>query len=318
VIPEGGAFVSSQAQVSAAAEWRANWRVVLASFVGMGLGSVPLYAPGVFIGAFEQEFGWTRAAISGGVMIYAVAGTILGPFIGALIDRTGPRRIGMIGVVVVPSMLALLSRAGPSIWSWWALWCGLSFGLLFMKPMIWTMGVSSLFSVGRGLALAVMLCGTALASSLTPLLCNLLLERYGWRIAFIGLGGFWAVLAIPLVFAFFSSAHDQRRRSRSPAGPGPAPLSGVSAREGLLSLKFAKLAAAGGVMAFTTTTLSLNLVPLLIWTGQTRDAAAGLAATIGVSAIIGRLSAGYLLDRFNANLVGGASLPCRSPPACCS
>src|SRR5262249_3522836 len=49
-----------------------------------------------------------------------------------------------------------------------------------------------------------------------------------------------------------------------------------------------------------------NLVPILVWQGMTRDQAAGLSGFIGLGTVVGRLSCGMLLDRFNGSLVGGS------------
>ncbi|WP_162527115.1 MFS transporter [Sphingomonas solaris] len=292
----------------AAAEWRKGWPVVLAGAMGMALATTHVYSTGLFMAPLEQEFGWSRTAISAGLTISAVVGVLTAPFVGLAIDRLGPRRIGLWCCTAFCIVFALLSTVGSSIWNWWALWLLLACTTTGIKPTVWTAAVSSLFARGRGLALSLMLCGTGLGSSLTPLICNLLIKDYGWRTAYLGLAGFWAVLVLPLLFFFFSSAKDRHRVSRAETVAVPAALTGMSAREGFRSPRFYKLAAGAFLIALVAVSFTVNMVPILSFTGLTRDNAAAIAGTIGISSIVGRITAGLLLDRLNGNIIAGVSV----------
>jgi MFS family permease len=294
-------------EASARAEWRQHWTVVLAGAMGIGVATVSVYATGVFIAPLEQEFGWSRAQISSGQTVMSVFSLLLGPVIGLAVDRFGPRRIGIAGVIAYCAGLASFSLTGPSIWSWWGLWVLLALAAMLIKPTVWTAGVSSMFSAGRGMALSVMLCGTALGSSLTPLVSNWLIDAYGWRTAFVGLGLFWAMLVVPPVFLFFTSAKDRHRTGVTQA-TAVRDIVGVSAREGFLSLTFAKLTIAACVTTIVIVSFTTNLVPILSSQGLTRQEAAGVAGIIGLATVVGRLTGGFLLDRVNGSVVGGVSV----------
>ena len=289
-------------------EFARNWAVVLAGALGMALASVGVYALGIFIAPLEQEFGWKRAEIVAGMTVVAVLGVIFAPFVGLVVDRIGPRRIGVIGVAAVCIALASLSLAGPTIWSWWALWVPLALAGKLINPTIWTSGVSSLFDAGRGMALALVLSGTALCSTLTPILGNYFIETLGWRQAFLALAGFWGILVIPAVWLFFSSALDRNRVAPIAAKVDAAPLLGAGVREALLSWKYVRLAIAGFLASLIVVSLVTGLVPILTSLAIERQTAANLAGLIGISTVAGRLTGGYLLDRINGNLVGGVSL----------
>jgi MFS family permease len=300
--------VQLQAAESPAREWRRNWTVVLAAAVGMGLLSVPTYSTGVFIKPLEEEFGWSRAAITSGKLFGALTGLILGPLVGLVIDRSGPKRLALVGSVIMCALIAMLSLTSPNIVIWWALWGSISLAALLIKPTVWTAGVSSLFSAGRGLALGVALSGTVLASTLTPILGNYLIEQYGWRAAYLGLALMWAVLGLPLIFAFFDSAHDRRRTGSVQAGDAAVLLAGVSPRQGLLSWRFVKLATAALLATLITASFVVSLVPVLIALGQPSGKAAAVAGAMGLATVPGRLLSGYLSDRINANLIAAAAM----------
>jgi predicted MFS family arabinose efflux permease len=289
-------------------EFARNWKVVLAGALGMALASAGVYVMGIFIHPLELEFGWSRAEIVAGMTIISLFGMICAPFVGLIVDRFGPRRIGVFGVLIGCASLASLSLTGPSIWSWWALWMPIALAGTCMTPTIWTSGVSSLFDTGRGMALALVLGGTALCSTLTPILGNYFIETLGWRHAFWALAGFWGILVIPVVLLFFTSASDRNRIVSVSQKLDLAALTGIGVREALHSGKYIRLALAAFLSTLVVVSLVTGLVPILTSLAIKRQTAANLAGLIGIASITGRLSGGYLLDRMNGNLIGAASM----------
>jgi predicted MFS family arabinose efflux permease len=302
-----GSLSASDEGAGVAREWKKGWGVVLAGALGMGVASSTVYSLGVFMQPLEQEFGWSRAEISSGMTISSVVSVFSAPLMGIVIDRVGARRVALLGVTLFCLAIACFSLATPSLWSWWGLWLFYAACAATMKPTVWATGVSSMFVKGRGLALSLMLCGTGLGSSLTPIIGNYLIDGFGWRTAYVGLAAFWFVLVAPPVFLFFTSAKDLRR-IKPELAQAAAPLVGVTAREGLLSWRFAVLALAGFLAALTVVSFVANLVPILSSQGLARQQAANIAGLVGLATVAGRLLGGYLLDRINGNLVGGVSL----------
>ena len=294
---------------AAGAEWPRHWPVVLASAGGVALSTTHIYSIGVFMAPLQAEFGWSRAQISSGLTLGSMVAVLSSPFVGLLIDRVGPRRVALCGGALYCAMIAMLSFAGPSIWSWYAIWIGVALGVSGITPTIWTSAVSGLFERGRGLALSVTLCGTGLGSSVTPLVSAYLYGHYGWRGAYVGLAAFWALLVLPLLFFLFTSVKDRRRRAEPVQQVGVAAiLTGLSARDGYRSLRFYKLAIAACAIALVAVSFAVNLVPILASTGLARGRAVEIASILGVTSIVGRLSGGYLLDRVNGNLVAAGSV----------
>lgn len=293
----------------ASQEWARNWPVVLASAAGVALSTVHIYSLGVMIAPLEAEFGWSRAQISSGMMIGAVVALLLSPFVGLLVDRLGPRRVALCGGTVYCAMVAMLSLAGPSIWSWMALWTALAIGVKGLIPLIWTAAVSSLFVRARGLAIALTLCGAGLGATLTPIVTSYLNEAYGWRMAYVGLGAFWAVLVLPLLFFLFTSAKDRQRSAPPTEKPAVALLlTGLTARQGFRSPRFYKLAVAAFGIALVAVSFTVNLVPILTSTGLSQINAAEIAGLVGLASITGRLLGGYLIDRINGSLVAAVAV----------
>lgn len=286
-------------------ELRRHWRILPPSLLGIALCSVHGYSLGVMIPSLEAEFGWPRAQISGGLLIISMIALVAAPLVGLAVDRIGPRRIALSGILVFCAALALLSTATPNIASWWALWILLAVGNMMILPTIWAKAINGFFDRDRGKALAIALCGTGLAASFVPSLTNWLVEHYGWRQAYVGLAAIGAVIAFPVAFGLF------RPREASTVTDEPATAlvgRGVTVREGFRTPSFLKLAAATVLYSVALCALTTNAVPVLLSRGMTPATAAALASFVGIGSVIGRLAGGLLLDRFDAARVAAASV----------
>src|SRR5690606_19489178 len=109
------------------------------------------------------------AQITSGMTLYSTLGILLSPLVGIAIDRVGPRRIAIGGILIYWAAFSALSLATASLWVWLSLWFVLAVASAPMKPTTWTASVSSVFDKGRGMAISAMLCGAALGSTITPI-----------------------------------------------------------------------------------------------------------------------------------------------------
>lgn len=290
---------------SALSEWRTGWPLVVAACCGVALGSVQIYATGVFVVPLEAEFGWTRAEIAAGLMAPAILGVLLSPLFGFFIDRWGARRLAIPGTIMVCASTAALSLAGPSIYSWWALWTVLGFATLFLKPTIWSTAVSSHFSAGRGLALAVMLSGTGLAQACLPTITRLLIDGLGWRGAYVALGAGFAAVVVPVLWFFF---HDVRFERGGGGKKILSTVTGYTLREGVRTRQFWQLLLTAIVITGVIVGFVFHLVPLLSEMGLSRANATYIAGIAGIFSILGRLAVGVMLDRLPGPPVGAVSV----------
>jgi MFS family permease len=149
-------------------EWRTNWRIVLVSTVGVGMGGIHIYSLGTFIIPLSTAFGWSRAQITSGLSIVSLFSVIFSAFVGLLIDRVGPRRIAIPGVLAFCSAVALLSTTGSSIWNWWLLWILVAASIQLAKATVWTTAIATRFARNRGFAIALVLSGAGISTALTP------------------------------------------------------------------------------------------------------------------------------------------------------
>lgn len=274
----------------------------------MTIGSAMMYSLGAFVAPIEEEFGWSRAQISLGLTVTTLAGAALAPFSGMMLDRWGPRRIALPGAIVALGTIAMLSLATNSIAVWLGLWLLLSLGAIGVTPTIWTMAVASNFDKARGLAMAVALCGSSVAAVIMPILATWLIDTYGWRSAFPMISLIVGIALWPILFFFLRSKADDTANARgraavkqAPAGPGVQ-----NVRDAVLSLQFIKLALAAFIFTACAIGLVSNLIPVMSSLDFSRGEAAAIAGLLGLASFAGRLITGYLIDRYDSNMIAGA------------
>jgi len=223
---------------SAAEEWKAGWRVVAACAVGMGLTTIHFYTLGLFIAPIAETYGWSRAQITAGPAISSVILFFVASRVGRMADLLGVRRVAMAGFVGYALGLAALGLAGPSIWSWYAVWLFIAICHPFAGIAIWSLAIASRFDRSRGLALAAALSGPGVVATLIPSIASYLLARFGWSTSYAILGGASLLIALPILFAWLRSARDLAARlPKTVAAPMPA-AGGLTFREALRSRAF--------------------------------------------------------------------------------
>lgn len=292
---------------SASAEWRSFWYLPLAAALGYSTAVLHTYAIGPFMAPLQQEFGWSRAQLSIGITIAGLTAAVFSVPIGILVDRLGPRLVGVIGVLLMTASFALLGTATNDTTHWLLLWSFIAFANLWLQTTVWTSAVASRFETSRGLAFAVTLSGASIAATVFPVLATWLIGSYGWRTAFPAMGGIWAALVFPIMLLFFRGARDKGRKDPVATVSATNTLTGMSVAEGLRSPAFYQLLLASGLFTFTALGIIVHFVPILTDRGADPLAAAGIASLVGIFSIFGRLGTGLLLDRFRAHLVGAGA-----------
>lgn len=288
---------------TAAQEWNAHWPLVLAAMLGMSFYSVVTYSLGTFIEPLEREFGWSRASISMGLTIFTVTAMVGGPFIGMLVDRFGTRKVALPGLALHSAAFAAFSLANGAFAQWLLLWTLLAVVALTTKSLIWSAAVSSVFTAGRSMALALMLSGTALGQTLSPLSANWLIENHGWRVAYLGIGLGWGGLALLACVLFFYDARATGKRNGTSGATPPPVLGGLTIRQASRDSRVLRIALANVVFSTIGSAITVHLVPVISETGVDRSQAVEIAALAGVSGIVGKLLVGWLLDRVQGSAV---------------
>ena len=90
-----------------------GWKIVAAAtalqFLQAGL---MMQSFGAYVVVLAEERGWSKTALSGAAALHQMEVALLGPALGYMLDRFGPRRFIMAGVV----LFGLATAGGIGLW----------------------------------------------------------------------------------------------------------------------------------------------------------------------------------------------------------
>src|SRR5207245_1751506 len=84
-----------------------GWSIVAIAFVTMGVGVNARTAFSLFFPPILDEFGWSRGITAGAFSFGFLVSAILGPILGRMMDRRGPRAVMLLGVALAGAGLGL-------------------------------------------------------------------------------------------------------------------------------------------------------------------------------------------------------------------
>jgi MFS family permease len=275
--------------------------VVAACFVALFVSPVSLsfQTVGLFVKPMSTEFGWDRATFFIGPSIGILIGALLSPFSGALADRWGVRWVLATGVVIFGVGTASLGAMNGGMPAYLAANILLYAAGQVQSTSLYSKVVAGWFDRRRGLMLAVAASGFGVGGMINPFIAKILMERYGWRWTYFGLGLLIIMVALPAILLVV------RERPVAELSAGPPRPSGSVTRSGLgLTLQQAartriywSLIGFFFLTTFALTGVVTNMVAMLVDRGLPMAVAVFALSTLALSQSIGRLISGYLLDR---------------------
>ncbi|MBI4589294.1 MAG: MFS transporter [Candidatus Rokubacteria bacterium] len=277
-----------------------GWVVVGGAFTVLFMAYGAQYSFGVFFGALLDEFGWSRASLSGVFSLYAFLYCVFGLVAGRLTDLWGPRAVIRLGGALLGLGLAGMSRV-EALWHPYLLY-GIVAALGMSTAYVpCNATVVKWFVKRRGLALGVASSGGSLGTFALPPLAAALIAAVGWRWAY-GLFGAGILVALNLVATVMR--RDPELLGLRPDGDaGPPTASGSSTVEAQWPLRSAIRTRAFwlifGVFASTWIPVFIPLVHVVPFArdlGISPLLASTVLSALGIAAVIGRLVMGAVSD----------------------
>ena len=174
--------------------------VVAAAFVIMTLAWGSNRTFGVFVDPMLEEFGWTRAAISGSFTINMLVMGLLALVAGRLTDSLGPR-IVLAGCGVSLGLAYVLTSRVQGIRQFYIFYGIIGgVGMSGILPPLMSV-VVRWFLKRRSLMSGILVAGPALGNMITPLACSFFISSLGWRLSYFILG--IVVLVVIVLGALF-------------------------------------------------------------------------------------------------------------------
>jgi MFS family permease len=305
-----------------AAKLYRGWLVVGAAFLvatfGFGLG---FYGPGIYLVALKARHGWSTGELSSAITVYYVLGAALLFFVaGPLFERWGARTIVTIGTIAMAcGVVSLTVVTRP--WQAYAGFAVMSLGWATMSGAAINIIVAPWFERRRGLALSwAMNGGSAGGVVIAPLLV-LSISRLGFQVGLDTAAAAMLAFLLPVVVLVLRpkrpNEHDRADTSSELGKASPTNTASPDANKGF---RFATVLRS---RAFVTASMPFAL-GLTAQVGFLTHQVAFLSPVIGTiaagwavslttfAAVIGRIGAGFVVDRYNRRAVASLNFVMRA------
>ncbi|WP_298487526.1 MFS transporter [uncultured Maribacter sp.] len=137
----------------------------------------------IFDEAILTDLDWTKSELKFRDFINLVSAALLAPFVGAVIDKYGAKRLMIIGLLVISAMLYLYSKIAFT-WHVYLIHFVFAIALSGAGALAVLIMVSKRVTEKRGIAIGIALAGTSAGGIIIPQIGIPLLKNFGWRTAF--------------------------------------------------------------------------------------------------------------------------------------
>ena len=302
-----------------------GWKLVGLTLLVTGLISGPIWnGVGVWVNALEIHFGWSRTQLTGAFSLTQLEGSIVGPFIGYLIDRQGPRRMIFLGLMVTGFGFIVFSRTtnlpmfyfaytlimlGTMSGTWLPLMAMLN--RWFNRKRATAMAIA-----GEGDFIGAFLMVPAMAWSVAP-------GHLGWSATALWIGVVFMAVAWPISRFVRDRPEDlgqradgdppidlQQGRGAVDHGPGrnmpDRDQPDFTARQSIRTSAFWFITFGHGLSSMLFVTLTVHLIPLLTDQGLSLQTAAYIWSVMMVAGAVFQPIGGYVGDRIPINVAAFA------------
>jgi sugar phosphate permease len=267
--------------------------VVLFCIVGLALWGLPFYYD-----FMVQQFGWSRAQVtSGNALSKLIVGPAFGFIAGWIVDRFGPRRLMLIGILMAGvALMGLGTMSSLSMFYFFYFFNAL--GYVCGGPLPVQVLLSRWFVKSRGKAMGFAYLGIGVGGASVPWISHAFVQHFGWQMALRLLGALVILISFPLAYFVKETPARADLQNVKPLNESPG------AKWAFTSLAFYLLTLGSmcSIAAISGTQQNLKLFLSLDRQYSQAEAARVLSLVLAFS-IFGRLLMGWLADRFSKKYV---------------
>ena len=300
-----------------------GWAIVGAGFGSMAMsGALMFHAFGAYVVLLQEDFGWSRTTLAIAFALQRVESGLLGPIDGWLVDRFGPRRMMLTGVVIFGAGFMLLSVTN-GLPMFYLAFLVLAVGAALGSFLPASVAVVNWFLRRRATALAIMMLGLAAGGLVQPLVAGGM-ETLGWRtMAFLSgviviAAGLplaallrhhpeehgWTLDGDPPPDAVALEARDGADGDAAAAPPAPAREYSFTARQALRTKAFWLIGVGHGLSLVVIGAVNVHFIAHVHESlGYSVTAAASMITVMTVAQVAGQLGGGFLGDRYDKRML---------------
>ena len=287
------------ATASKSEKWNSGQRYVAATgFLSLfSLVGIMFYGLPFFYDFWVQEYGWTRAQVTSGNAVGKILiGPLFGFIAGWMIDKVGPRKVMLSGIVMGGFALIGLSFT-TTLWQFYLFYIFNALGYVFGGPLPNQVLVSRWFDKTRGQAMGYIYLGIGIGGMLVQQVAKWLNVNFGWHRALLILGIIMIVISFPMTW-FVKDNPDDVTRATKPDEP-KIPIGSIVKSWPFYLLAIGSMCSVGAVGG---TNQNLKLFFSIDLKYSQSEAANVISLVLGAS-IAGRLMMGWLADRWQKKYV---------------
>ena len=258
---------------------------------------------GIFFNSLHEEFGWSRATLSGASSLAFFLMGVLGIFVGRLNDKVGPRKLMFVTSCFVGLGFVLMSTL-QTTWQLYLFYV-IAVGIGLSSIDVISLSTTTRWFVRhRGVVTGMVKVGTGAGQLSVPLVASLLITNYGWRIAYVIIGVTGMILLILLGQLLrrdpgqmvLSSIDEKSIAVKSGENDDKSLTFGQAIR----TIQFWTLCVVNFSVVFCLLTVVVHIVPFARDLHISTAKAAGVISTIGGVSMVGRFATGIFIDRFDS------------------
>jgi len=268
-------------------------KVAATGFLSLfSLVGIMFYGLPFFYDFWFKEYGWSRATITSGNAFAKIFVGLFGFLAGWMIDRYGPRRLMLAGILMGGIALIGLSQV-TALWQFYLFYVFNALGYMCGGPLPNQVLTSRWFNKSRGKAMGFAYLGIGVGGMLVPQIAKALNIHFGWHNALMILGIIMIAIAFPMAWIV------KENPPESLAGTIKAEEPKVPLRTMLKSRAFYLLVIGStcSIAAVSGTSQNLKLF-FSIDLKYTQSEAANVISLVLLASILGRILMGWLADRF--------------------
>jgi MFS family permease len=279
--------------------------VLLGCFIGLAvtISAIMMIPLGLYLKPMTAEFGWTRTQFSTALAMAGICNAAMMPLSGFLVDRFGPPRIILVGVVLGSGCYAAMSQIS-SFPMFVVLAClTVMAGSLASYPAYLGL-VQRWFDKRLGLAVAIASAGIAVGVAGSSWAISMLMAAHGWRQAFLTLGCAALVIGVANALLLIRDNRGAVPDAERSVVVAESEITGLSLAEALRTKDFWLLSASFTLLLIPSVGYNFHLPALLADGGGSPAQIASVVAMVSAGSLFGRLVTGSLLDRWSVRAVG--------------